>query len=53
MVSLDKSASPGEWVLCESEVEIPDAIGSVYVFLFAYGSVGVADFDGASLESLP
>ena len=53
MVSLDKSAATGEWMLCESEVEIPDAIGSVYVFLFAYGSMGVADFDGASLESLP
>lgn len=52
-LTLDEMAAPGEWIFCEKEVEIPDGAEGTYVFLFAYGSVGHADFDGIALEPLP
>lgn len=51
-VTLDQGVSPGEWVLSESDLELPDGITSTYVFLFTYGSMGHVDFDGISLEPL-
>ncbi len=49
-VSLSQDAQPGQWTLCESEFEIPENAEGTYVFLFTYGSMGHADFDGVSLE---
>lgn len=52
-VTLDQNATPGEWILCEEDVEIPENVESAYIFLFTHGSMGHADFDGISLEPLP
>jgi len=52
-LQLDQAAAPGEWILCEEEMEIPEGAEGTYVFIFTYGSMGHADFGGISLERLP
>jgi len=52
VIQPDDSVSPGEWVRCENEVEIPSGVSSLYIFLFAYGSMGHVDFDGIQLEPI-
>lgn len=51
-ISLDQGAQPDEWTLCETEFEIPKNAEGTYVFLFTYGSMGHADFDGIALERI-
>lgn len=52
-LQLDQNASPGEWILCESEVDVPEGSEGTYLFLFAYGSMGYADIGAISMERLP
>ena len=52
-LALPDTAKPGEWGLCEKEIDIPDGLASMFAVLFTYGSMGSADFDGVTLEPLP